>query len=211
MKANGIVYNYYRCSDGKRVHRQRGEPQVNVREEDILEQLGGAVDAIQITADIATAIAHELNETHRTAMKEKARSAAVYREEIKTLEEKEDRLFDRFDAGDIDRPTYDRQLARLRAEKDDRFAKLREADTETDSAYLVTAQRVLELARNARSLWEARNASEKRDFLASLVCNSRLDGRSVRFDLKKPFDVLAKMTRVEGWRPRRDSNLRPPV
>ncbi len=41
---------------------------------------------------------------------------------------------------------------RLRADKNDRFQKLREADTEIDSAYLDTAGDVLELAKDARSL-----------------------------------------------------------
>jgi hypothetical protein len=47
-------------------------------------------------------------------------------------------------------------------------------------ASLVTAQRVLELAKNAKSLWEGRQPSERRDLLARLVCNPRLDGRTVR-------------------------------
>lgn len=36
---------------------------------------------------------------------------------------------------------------------------------------------------------------------------SRLDGRSVQFDLKKPFDVLAKMRGDQGWRPYVDEFL----
>lgn len=39
-----------------------------------------------------------------------------------------------------------------------------------------------------------------------LVCNPRLDGRTVRYDLRKPFDVISKMRRDEEWRPQRDLN-----
>jgi len=76
-------------------------------------------------------------------------AAEVYRAEIRALEEREDRLFDRFDGGEIDRATYDRQLSRLRTDKSDRFEKLRDADTESDTAYLDTARDVLELVTRA--------------------------------------------------------------
>jgi hypothetical protein len=107
------------------------------------------------------------------------------------------------------RETYERQLGRLRTDKSDRFEKLRAAEKATDdAAYLITAQRTLELARVAKSLWERRNREEQRDLLARVVCNPRLDGRTVRFDLKKPFAILAKMRGTDGWRPQRESNPR---
>jgi hypothetical protein len=42
-----------------------------------------------------------------------------------------------------------------------------------------------------------------------VVLNARMNGGSVRFDLKKPFDTLAEMRGKEDWRTRRDSNSRP--
>ena len=143
----------------------------------------------------------------RGATKERPRSAAGAREEIKERDEKEDRLLDRFDGGDIDRGTYDRQLARLRAEKDDEFEKLRAADATSDDAYLVTAQRVLELAKSGRTLWNGRSPEEKRDLLNRLVCNPRLDERTVRYDLQKHFAALAQMRGEGGWRPQGDSTI----
>jgi hypothetical protein len=147
------------------------------------------------------AIVQGLNETHRASMRAKARAAEGYRAEVKELEAKEDRLFDRFDSNDIDRATYERQLARLRADKASTFEKLRQTDNAEDEKYLVTAERVLELAKSAESLWEGRSPTEKRDLLERLVWNPRLDGRSVRFDLKKPFAVLAQMKTANEWRP----------
>ena len=46
-----------------------------------------------------------------------------------------------------------------------------------------------------------RQPTEQRDLLERLVCNPRLDGRTVRYDLRKPFDVISKMRGDEGWRP----------
>lgn len=203
---NEITYRYYRCADGRRVHRASGARQINVREEEILGQFVGAVEAIEITATFAEAVADALNETHRAAMAARAKSADVYRAEIHELEQREDRLFDRFDAGEIDRQTHDRQLARLRADKAERFERLRAADTDTDSQYLVTARTVLELARDARSLLEARSDRDKVQLLSRLVWNPKLDGRTVRYDFKKSFAILAAMQRDGEWRPQRDLN-----
>ena len=33
-KPSGVTYSYYRCADGRRVHRGKGEPQVNVKEQE---------------------------------------------------------------------------------------------------------------------------------------------------------------------------------
>jgi DNA invertase Pin-like site-specific DNA recombinase len=203
-KAGGTTYRYYRCADGRRVHRDRDEAQVYVKENDILDQLGGVIDGFTLTADLVEAIVRGLNETHRATMKAKERAAEGFRAEAKELEAKEDRLFDRFDANEIDRTTYDRQLLRLRDQKAETFEKLRQIDRAEDEKYLVTAERVLELAKNAKSLWEARSPSERRDFLERLVWNPRLDGRTVRYDVRKPFDVILKMAGSEGWRPQRD-------
>lgn len=57
----------------------------------------------------------------------------------------------------MDRATYDRQRERVRVDEADRFEKLRGAEAVIDETYLVTAERVLELARNARPLWERRS------------------------------------------------------
>jgi hypothetical protein len=42
---------------------------------------------------------------------------------------------------------------------------------------------------------------EKRDLLQRVVCNPRLDGRTVRYELQKPFAILARMNQDGDWRP----------
>ena len=161
---------------------------------------------MEIATDFADDIAAGLNETHQAAMAAKRRTADTYGAELRALEGKENRLFDRFDGGEIDRAMFDSQVARVRAARADFLEKLREADAEIDSTYLVTATRVLELAKHAKAHWDRRSPEQKRELLAEVVCNSRLDGRTLRYDLQKPFDVLAKMRAANDWRPQRESN-----
>jgi hypothetical protein len=78
-----------------------------------------------------------------------------------------------------------------------------------DGAYLHTAQRILEIAKNARILWESRSQEERRDLLAELVIEPQLAGDTVRYSLKKPFAALADLREAKEWRALQDSNLRP--
>jgi hypothetical protein len=43
---------------------------------------------------------------------------------------------------------------------------------------------------------------ERRRLLETLVSNPRLDGGTVRFDLKKPFQILSEMREDPDWRAR---------
>ena len=65
---------------------------------------------------------------------------------------------------------------------------------------------VLETASTAKDQWETRSDTEKLEFLSRLLWNPRLRGRTVEFDLRKPFAVLAKMVKTDEWRPHGDSN-----
>jgi predicted site-specific integrase-resolvase len=52
--------------------------------------------------------------------------------------------------------------------------------------------------------WKERSDRERRDFLNELLSNPRLRGRTVEYDLKKPFAVLAEMAKKQDWRPQGD-------
>ncbi len=54
--------------------------------------LGRAIDDITIGSDLATAIAHDLNATHRAARAARERAAEVYKAQLASLDEKESRL-----------------------------------------------------------------------------------------------------------------------
>lgn len=206
-KPSGRVYRYYHCTNGRRQH----DRQKNVREEVILEGFEPALDAISVSEEMAEQIADALNETHHKVRAARKREAAKHQRALDDLEGQEDQLFDLFRAGTLDERGYKRQLERVRAERR-RFSELLDqAHEELDDAYLVTAQRVLELATRAKTLWRSRTPKEKRVLLERLLQNPRLEGTSVRYDLRKPFEVLSLMRERVNWRGRRDSNSRPPA
>lgn len=198
------TFKYYHCANGKKAHVR----QVNVREEVILDQLGTALDAIRITEDLATAIADALNVTHKQAQGARDRERARFRDELKALEGREDEVYDDLKRGVLDDVGYRRQVERVRSERRRLTDHLEASEREIDGSYLVTAQRTLELAKNAKVLWESRTPEERRDLLKMLLQNPVLDGSTARYELRKPFQVLSEMRENEKWRGGWDSNPR---
>ena len=83
------------------------------------------------------------------------------------------------------------------------------ANEDLDDAQLDTLRSTLELAKSAKITWAARSVADQRRFLEIVVSNVRLDGQTVRYDLRKPFQILSELRGDPTWRTREDSNFRP--
>ena len=74
---------------------------------------------------------------------------------------------------------------------------------------LLTANRILELANKAYSLYLTRNAGEQGKLLRMVLSNCATDGVSLYPEYRKPFDMIFARAKAEEWCARRDSNSRP--
>ncbi len=185
-KPNGVVDHYYRSSDGKRVHVGRNERQVNVREDDILDQLGRPVDAIAVTEAIAHAITEGLNETHRQVRAAKAEAVKMFANANT--------------APDV----FKRQQVRVREDRDDLFNRLQEACEQGEDTYPVTAQRVWEPTKTAERLWGIRSPKRRGDVPTKLFATRASKVETVRYDSRNGSPRPG--ARRKCWRPQGDSN-----
>lgn len=204
-KANGRVYHYYRCANGKGRHQKL----VYVSEADILDGFASAAEAIAIDTLIAEELLEILNRSHVEARAQRKRDAERFRRELAALEPQEDQLTDLLVAGSIDDVAYKRKRDRIREQRDELAQKLEQAVERVDDAHMETVRSTLELAKRAKLQWAERSAHEKRRFLELVLSNPQLDGESVRYELRKPFALLAEMNGSSSWRTRHDSNMRP--
>lgn len=109
------TYNYYHCTNGKGIHSSlRG---MNVSETKIWEQLEGAVDAITIEEDWAKQLMTALNESRVKLQKAIKGDIENYKHALGLLREKENRAYDRYDSGEIDKNTYNDQRKRIHDEQ----------------------------------------------------------------------------------------------
>jgi len=180
---------YYRCANGKHTH----DKLVYVKEESMLGDLSKAVSEITITDNLAKDISNALNETHRRVTEARKREIAGYQAALTALENKEDEIYDDFRRSLLDEGGYKRQIERVREERRRMTDLMATAQGMIDDAYLETAKKILELAKMAKPLWDMRTKEQKRDFLERILSNRVLDGVTVRYELKKPFQTLSEM------------------
>jgi site-specific DNA recombinase len=109
--------------------------------------------------------------------------------------------------------------ARWRAEQRQCLRAI-ERHQSADQGYLDEGIRILELARNARRLFQQREAREKRRLLDFLVSNCSWKGGELLTSFRQPFDLIAETAatatlataggcavKSEIWLGDKDSNL----
>jgi len=200
LSGRSTVFHYYHCTNGRRMHAR----QVNVPEESIWEQLDRAVDAISLPPELAREVAAVLNETHERASVKSVRKISELRALLKSFETREDRLYDDFVAGTIDQQGYERQRSRIRSERVRVMNEIEANQASISGRFRETTSSILELSKNAKSLYLSRNSLEKRNFLDLILSNPRLEETTIRYDLRKPFSVLAEIRENQKWRARLD-------
>jgi site-specific DNA recombinase len=204
-KATGRTFEYYRCANGRGAH-----PVLRyVSEEKIVSGFATALDAISLSDMQADQISEALNATHARVQAAQRAEIEAFTQALQELEGAEDELYLDLKRGRVDEDGYKRQLARIRSERQRFVGLLAEAQRAIDGAYLHVAKKILELATRAKSLWDSRNARERRELLDKILSNPQLDGATVRYDFKKPFRAIAKMARTSNVLPGTDLNRGP--
>ena len=202
---DGRVYHYYRCANGKKQHSKL----TYVSEATIMRGFASAAESIAIDVVIADELTRILNESHAATRAERRRESAKFQRELDDINTDENRLVDLLMARTLDEPSYKAQLQRIRDRRDAATRKLAKANEDLDDAQLDTLRSTLELAKSAKITWAARSVADQRRFLEIVVSNVRLDGQTVRYDLRKPFQILSELREDPTWRTREDSNFRP--
>lgn len=198
------TYHYYRCANGKKVHKKRS----TISEESLLNQFGEGISAMSITEEFAKDIAEAINETRGKQKLAIKKQMEGYRVAIAGLDEKLDRAYDRRDNGELTRNEYEQQKARIRLERDDYTNQLESLSLQIGDEAMASVEKVFQLAINAESLWKSANPKERAEKLKQVVSNPVLDGLTLQYQLQKPFATLAKMKGNKEWRRERDSNSR---
>jgi site-specific DNA recombinase len=148
-RKDGRIYSYVRCANGKKKHAKL----TYVSESTIMDQLARVADIVRVDDVIAERIAVALNKSHSAVVADRRTKAAHYKKQLSDLEAREDRLYDDLSRGYLDDTAYRRQLQRLRDDRS-RCTEQREvANADLDKTYLADAQKILELAKRAKTLW----------------------------------------------------------
>jgi hypothetical protein len=112
--------------------------------------------------------------------------------------------------GRLDEQMWTRKMRDWRDQEKELEAALHRLQMPIAGGSVLTAQRTLELAHRAHSLYLTRNHSERGRLLKSVLLNCRTDGVNLAPTYRKPFDLIFERAKNEEWSGRVDLNHRPP-
>ena len=193
-------YVYYHCTGG------RGScGNTYVREEVLSRQFADIVKRVQVPAAVADWIAEALRESE--ADKERYHRTAVMQlqQQYLAVQARLDSAYDDRLAGRISDELWLRKSGEWEAE----LASIRRDTARHELAshdYASTGSKILELAKNAHSLFIQQNSHEQARLLRTLVSNCTFDRGSLSVTYVKPFDMLVEGNESGNWLGGRDSN-----
>ena len=195
------VYPYYHCSNGKRFHRSmRG---MNVHEKTIWKQFEEVVDQIKISEKLASRLLSEVNKTQRySKMQAESRKSSI-EAEITSMEANMSKAMDCFYAGVLDAADIAREKARIKSRITELQKELESLDEVTSNRRLETVESIIELALNAKTLFQSASDSKKLEIIDKLLSNLRVRGKTLEYDVRKPFADILKMSKIETGGPGR--------
>jgi site-specific DNA recombinase len=198
-------YVYYRCTGF------RGKcGNTYIREEQLVTLLGTVITPIQITSQVAEEISEALKSSEVAGEQHRQDAIRQLDQRHRVVVSKLDRGYDDYISGKISEEFWSRKSQEWEAE-------LQTVDIERGRveqprpATMVTAQNILELAKQAENLYKSQKPTEQRRLLKSVLSNCSFDSGTLYPTYSTPFDLLVRGNETGEWRGRRDSNPRPPA
>ena len=125
--------------------------------------------------------------------------------EKNTLTGKLDRLTDLLLEGDISKEVYDRKHGEIVTRRDDINQQLAASDT-GDADVKMAISFIVSLVAKTPRLFESSKIEEKRKLLGLVFSNLQMEGSTLRYTLRKPFDLFAGTLNRQEWCALVDSN-----
>ena len=93
---------------------------------------------------------------------------------------------------------YDKKCQELK-NKQYRNNEIMKNHLKADQNFKITVNTVLSIASKAYELFESSNIEQKRKLINYVFSNLELEGVTLRYSLKKPFDLMVDCTTYNDW------------
>ncbi|MDP3012443.1 MAG: hypothetical protein Q8N27_06960, partial [Candidatus Hydromicrobium sp.] len=100
----------------------------------------------------------------------------------------------------ITQSEYDKKAYELKQLQYDLEFKLNQ-HTEADEKFGITVNYLLNLASRAYELFESSKTEQKRQLISFLLSNLQLKGKTLLYDVNKPFDAILNANKCSDWLP----------
>jgi site-specific DNA recombinase len=197
-------YIYYHCTQCK------GKCSLPYMKEELLgRQLGDVLKNIYIPDPVLKDVISTLRSAEGSAVGERRQARSSADQRLTALRGRMDMAYlDKLD-GKITPELWSR-LQRDWQQEEVRLERvLATLEQPIEPRKLLEAERALELANQAHSLYEMQDCADKGKVLKIVLSNCSTDGITLWPVYRKPFDLIFNRAKTEEWCARRDSNSRP--
>jgi site-specific DNA recombinase len=193
-------YVYYHCTNF------RGEcDNTYIRQEALSDRLADVIKPIQISSEVADGIAKAIRSGGHDAERSRTEALRQLDQRRRAITSKLDRGYEDLLDGRISDDFWARKSKAWEAELavvDGERARFETPQPDS----MVTAEKILELAKQAENLYKSQDPAEQRRLLETVLSNCTFDSGSLCPTYSKPFDLLVRGNETGEWRGRRDSN-----
>jgi site-specific DNA recombinase len=190
----------YRCT------KSRGKCDLPyIREEELGDRLGTILKDIQIPDDILAQLREALLSERGRQDEISAQQASLVQQRLTQVNRRMDQAYmDKLD-GRISDEFWCRKSAEWQAEEQRILASIQSLQTAKPERFLDGA-RILELANKAYFLYLKQPPAEKAKLLKMVLSNCAIDAVRLYPTYRRPFDLIFRKAKSEGWLPGLDSN-----
>ena len=181
---------YYRCTGYKGECKEKGKLKY-VREDVLEKQFLEMLDRLRFDGEALGWVRTALLSSHKDEQREHNEAVEKLQAEHKRLEERISTMYaDKLD-GRINHDFFDEMSRQFREEQAECLNNI-ELHQNAEQGYMETGIRLLDLALDAKALFEREDAIGKRRLLKFLLSNRFLGGEKVSATFRKPFTMLVK-------------------
>lgn len=173
-----------------------------VKEDGVIDQITNVLHSFAMPDSLLTEVQAYIKQSDAADKELALDSLKDLREEQKQLTGKLSRMADLLIDGSIDKSIYDakqREIIFRKAEIDQRLQQIDKPQQDDPDAL---GKLVTMTARSAE-IFRSSKTEEKRLMLGFVFSNLALEGASLRYSLRKPFDKLQQVPKNPEWRPLR--------
>jgi site-specific DNA recombinase len=194
-------YVYYHCT------QHRGKCSLPwFREEDIAKRLGEPLKGLQVPKEVVAQIVSALQDDQANVISKASGERSRLDARLTAILGRMDRAYsDKLD-GIIPDDLWERKMSDWRMEQQQVRMAIQGLNCAETSDRALDAQKILELANVAYSLYVSQDSAEKVKLIRMLFSNCVVDAVSVTPTYRKPFDMIFERARLEEWSGRLDSN-----
>ena len=196
-------YTYGRCTQFKGKHGAS-----YVSEQDLTNQISKIISQIAVPEDICKLVIERIHQDIAASTKSVDEQKMALELQITKLENRSDRLYEDYVDDKIDEIFYERKSSEYKESIIKLKTQLSAFETSSDDR-IKSVSYLLELSKNAHKLFKSGDYNEKRKIVKMLLSNLELKDKQLRWQLKKPFEMMAFCNNNSTWQGHVESNHDP--